>query len=79
MKKLIKNVLNDVSKTQVNLESEAARDMIANRIITEIRSGKGWFLDLGTRDKNDVCSHGNDLLSNCSECDEEQDDSVNDE
>ena len=52
MKKLIKNILNDVASGQVNLESKAAQDMIVNRIITEIRSGKGWFLDLGTRDKD---------------------------
>ena len=52
MKKLIKNVLNDVSKTQVNLESKAAQDMIVNRIITEIRSGKGWYLDLGSHGKD---------------------------
>lgn len=51
MKKLIKNILNDVSKTQVNLESEAAQDMIVNLIMDGIRSGTGWFLDLGTRDK----------------------------
>ncbi len=49
MKKLIKNILEDVSKGQPNLESEAAREMIANLIIAGIRSGKGWFLDLGTK------------------------------
>ena len=72
MKELIKNILKDVASGQVNLESEAARDMISNKIIAEIRSGKGWFLDLGTHDKNDLCGHGNDLLSNCHECDEQQ-------
>ena len=50
MKKLIKNILNDISKTQVNLESEAAREMIANLIMAGIKSGKGWFLDLGSHD-----------------------------
>ena len=52
MKQLIKDILEDVSKGQPNLESEAAREMIANLIMTGIRSGKGWFLDLGTRDKD---------------------------
>ena len=58
MKKLIKNVLNDVSKTQVNLESKAAQDMIVNRIITEIRSGKGWYLDLGSHGKDNLDTAG---------------------
>ena len=52
MKKLIKNVLNDVSKTQVNLESEAAQEMIANLIMEGIKSGKGWYLDLGSHGKD---------------------------
>jgi|LWDU01.1.fsa_nt_gi hypothetical protein len=52
MKKLIKNILNDVSKTQVNLESEAAQDMIVNLIMDGIKSNKGWFLDLGTHGKD---------------------------
>jgi hypothetical protein len=58
MKKLIKNILNDVSKTQVNLESEAAREMIVNLIIDGIRSGTGWFLDLGTRHDNNLDTAG---------------------
>ena len=49
MKQLIKDVLEDVSKGQANLESEAAREMIANLIMAGIKSGKGWFLDLGTK------------------------------
>jgi hypothetical protein len=50
MKQLINDILKDVASTQVNLESEAAQEMIANLIMAGIRSGKGWFLDLGTRD-----------------------------
>jgi len=72
MKQLIKDILKEASAGQVNLESSSAREMIANLIMAGIKSGKGWFLDLGTRDKNDACSHGNDLLSNCHECDEQQ-------
>jgi len=49
MKQLIKDILEDVAKGQPNLESEAVREMIANLIMAGIRSGKGWFLDLGTR------------------------------
>ena len=49
MKQLINDILEDVSKGQPNLESKAAREMIANLIIAGIRSGKGWFLDLGTK------------------------------
>jgi uncharacterized protein YhfF len=79
MKQLIKNILEDVSAGQPNLESEAAREMIANLIMAGIKSGKGWFLDLGTNDRepttaheHNICSHGNDLLSSCSDCDEEE-------
>ena len=82
MKQLIKGILKDVANTQVNLESEAAQEMIANLIMAGIRSGKGWFLDLGTRDdgepttadehNKESCSHGNALSSNCLECDEEE-------
>lgn len=50
MKQLIKDVLEDIAKGQPNLESEAARDMIANLIMGSIKS-KGWFLDLGTLPK----------------------------
>ena len=53
MKQLIMNVLEDMSKGQVNLESKAARKSIANSIIAAIKTnngGKGWFLDLSTLD-----------------------------
>ena len=51
MKQLIKDVLEDIAKGQPNLESEAARDMIANLIMVGIKS-KGWFLDLGSKEKD---------------------------
>jgi len=38
-------------------------------IIGAIKTSK-WHLDLS--DMDDICSHGNDLLSNCHECNEEQ-------
>ena len=38
MKQLIKDILEDISKGQVNLESEAAREMVANLIIASIKS-----------------------------------------
>ena len=45
------NVLEDMSKGQINLESEAARKTIANTIIAAIKTNKkGWFLDLSTLD-----------------------------
>ena len=53
MKQLIMDVLEDMSKGQVNLESKAARKTIANSIIAAIKTnngGKGWFLDLSTLD-----------------------------
>ena len=47
MKQLIKDVLKDLSKGQVNLGSESAREMVATAIMSAIRtSDKGWFLDL---------------------------------
>ena len=52
MKQLIKNILNDISKTQVNLESEAAQDMITNLIMAGIKS-KGWYLNLGKAHHDD--------------------------
>ena len=51
MKQLIKDVLEDIAKGQPNLESEAARDMVANLIMVGIKS-KGWFLDLGSKGKD---------------------------
>jgi hypothetical protein len=53
MKKLIMDVLEDMSKGQINLESEAARKTIANSILVAMKTnnnGKGWFLDLSTVD-----------------------------
>ena len=47
------NVLEDMSKGQINLESEAARKTIANSILVAMKTnnnGKGWFLDLSTLD-----------------------------
>ena len=45
------DVLEDMSKGQVNLESKAARKSIANSIIAAIKTNKkGWFLDLSTLD-----------------------------
>jgi len=51
MKQLIKDILKEVSTGQVNLESSSAREMIANLIMADIKT-KGWFLDLGSRDKD---------------------------
>ena len=53
MKQLIMDVLDDMSKGQVNFESEAARKMIANTIMAAIKTNngrKGWVLDLSTLD-----------------------------
>ena len=53
MKQLIIDVLEDMSKGQINLTSEAARKTIANAIITAIKTNngrKGWVLDLSTLD-----------------------------
>ena len=51
MKQLIMEVLEDMSKGQINLESEAARKTIANTIVAAIKTNKkGWFLDIGTVD-----------------------------
>ena len=72
MKKLIKDVLDEMAKSQVNLASEAAQDMIVNLIMAGIKE-KGWYLDLGSHKSNDnVCLHNNNLNSTCSECDEQQ-------
>ena len=49
MKQLILDILKDVSKLQLNLESEAARKMIATKIMDGIKD-KSWYLDLGTID-----------------------------
>ena len=57
MKQLIKDVLEDLSKGQVNLGSEAAREMVATAIMSAIRtSDKGWFLDLNPSAKDYVYS-----------------------
>jgi len=61
VKKLIKNILNDVSKGSVNLESEAARDMIVNLIMDGIKSGKGWYLDLGSHGKDNLDTAGHEI------------------
>jgi hypothetical protein len=47
MKQLIMDVLEDMSRGQINLTSEAARRTVATVIISAIRaSDKGWYLDL---------------------------------
>jgi hypothetical protein len=49
MKQLIMDVLEDMSKGQINLESEAARKTIANTIVAAIKTNKkGWVLDIGS-------------------------------
>ena len=53
MKKLIKDVLDEMAKSQVNLASEAAREMIVNLIMAGIKE-KGWFLNLGDDDKDSI-------------------------
>jgi hypothetical protein len=53
MKQLIRDVLDDMSTGQINLESPAAREMIANTIMAAIKTNngrKGWVLDLSTLD-----------------------------
>ena len=53
MKQLIKDVLDDMSTGQVNLESEASRKLITNTIMAAIKTNngrKGWVLDLSTLD-----------------------------
>ena len=54
MKQVILDVLEDMAKGQVNLKSEAAREMIVNLIMASIKTN-GWYLDLGTHHdgKND--------------------------
>ena len=49
MKQLILDVLEDVSRGQPNLESEAARKMVANLIVGAIKS-EPWYLNLNTFD-----------------------------
>jgi hypothetical protein len=61
MKKLIKNILNDVASGQVNLESKAAQDMIVNLIMDGIKSGKGWYLDLGSHGKDNLDTAGHEI------------------
>tara|TARA_R110000851_G_scaffold87772_1_gene191382 strand:- start:327 stop:527 length:201 start_codon:yes stop_codon:yes gene_type:complete len=50
MKQLIMGVLKEYSQGQINLESESARETIADSIIDSMRSRNGWFLELGIRD-----------------------------
>ena len=57
MKQVILDVLEDVSQGQVNLESEAARDMITNLIMAGIKS-KGWYLNLGTHHDDNLDTAG---------------------
>ena len=51
MKQLIRDVLDDMSVGQINLESEASRELISNTIMAAIKTKGGWFLDLSTFDK----------------------------
>ena len=53
MKQLIMDVLEDMSQGQINLASEAARELITNTIMAAIKTNnnrKGWVLDLSTLD-----------------------------
>ena len=53
MKQVILDVLEDVSQEQVNLESEAAREMVANLLIASIKS-KGCYTEYGDDNKLDT-------------------------
>jgi len=53
MKQVILDVLEDVSQGQVNLESEAAREMVANLLIASIKS-KGCYTEYGDDNKLDT-------------------------
>jgi len=57
MKQVILDVLEDISQGQVNLKSEAAREMIVNLIMAGIKT-KGWYLDLGTHKSNELDTAG---------------------
>ena len=50
MKQLIKDILEDASKGQINLASAAAREVVANLIMAGIKSN-GWYLDLGEKEE----------------------------
>ena len=50
MKQLIRDVLDDMSTGQINLESEASRELIANTIMAAIKTKGSWVLDLSTLD-----------------------------
>jgi hypothetical protein len=54
MKQLIKDILEDVAKGQPNLESEAAREMIANLIVSAIkdRGGRLFYGEPTTADEH---------------------------
>ena len=51
MKQLIIDVLEEISTSQINLQSVAARKIVAEKIINRIGSSdKGWFLNLNRFD-----------------------------
>ena len=54
MKQLIKDILEDISKGQPNLESEAAREMIANLIVgaIEAKGGRVFYGEPTTADEH---------------------------
>jgi aspartyl/asparaginyl-tRNA synthetase len=56
VKQVILDVLEDVSHGQVNLQSEAAREMIVNLIIASIKS-KGCYTEYDDDDKLDTAGH----------------------
>ena len=60
MKKLIKDVLDEMAKSQVNLASEAAQEMIVNLIMAGIKE-KGWYLDLGSHGKDNLDTAGHEI------------------
>ena len=63
MKEVIKVCLDKYNNTS------HTNDELSDLIIGAIKTS-GWYLNMS--DKDLICSHGNDLNSNCSECDEEQ-------
>jgi len=56
VKQVILDVLEDVSQGQVNLESEAAREMVANLLIASIKS-KGCYTEYDDDNKLDTAGH----------------------
>jgi hypothetical protein len=58
MKEIILKVLNEISLNQLNLQSDSAREMIANKLEPELQKYAQEMVELAVMGGSDMCCGG---------------------